>query len=54
MSLVVSMTLVPMREDMCLMREEMRLMRGETAALRRDMNDEFKAVRADMANSPNA
>ena len=43
MSLVVSMTLAPMREDM-------RLLRGEVAGLRQDMNDEFKAVREDISD----
>ena len=38
MSLVVSMTLAPMREDM-------RLLREEVAGLRQDMIDGFKAIR---------
>ena len=51
MSLVVSMTLAPMREDL-------RLLCGEITTLRRDMNDgfkavnnEFKALREDLAES---
>lgn len=43
MSLVVSMTLAPVREDMRLLREEL-------AGLRQDMNDGFKAVREDLAD----
>ena len=39
MSLVVSMTLAPMREDMRLMREDIRLLRGEVSSLRQDMAD---------------
>lgn len=40
MSLVVSMTLAPVREDM-------RLLRGEITDLRQDMNDGFKAMDAE-------
>ena len=47
MSLVVSMTLAPVREDMRLMREDIRLLSGELADFRRDTNDGFKAVDAE-------
>ena len=46
MSVVVSLTLAPMREELRLMREDMRQLRGEVNDLRQDMSD----LRQDMGD----
>jgi hypothetical protein len=50
MSLVVSMTLAPMREDMRLVHEDMRLIRAEMQRGFEAVDSEFKAVREDVAD----
>ena len=54
MALVMSITVAPLREDMRSLRTEMQrgfeVMGKEITTLRQDMNNEFKAVRSDIAD----